>query len=105
MNVVLTHSTGSPFTSDIIELMTRAGHEGSLWEIMSFVPRAMTSAVGFFAAVSLDRTTPYASLVLRPRLKSMPTEVHTRSAVTRLERFPKTVEPSSRLSPTMTRSP
>ena len=68
MKVVLTHSTGRPFASVIIRLMTRAGHEGSLWEIMSFVPRAMTSAVGFLAAVSLDLTTPYASLVLRPRL-------------------------------------
>lgn len=68
MNVVFTQSTGSPPASIIIRSMTRAGHEASLWEIMSFVPSATTIAVGFFAAASRRSSTPYDSLVLRPRL-------------------------------------
>ena len=68
LKVTFTQRTGRPPASIIILSITRAGHEGSPWEIMSFVPRAITRAVGFFAAVNRRSTTVYDSLVLRPRL-------------------------------------
>jgi hypothetical protein len=105
LNDVFTQSTGSPFDSTIIRSMTRDGHEGSPWEIMSFVPSAMTIAVGFFAAARRRLTSAYDSLVLRPRLWSIVTDVQVRRDVNRLPRFPNTLEPSIRLSPMTTSAP
>ncbi|MEY5058412.1 MAG: hypothetical protein RJA51_159 [Actinomycetota bacterium] len=45
-NVGVTHSTGTPSDSFMTLSMTSAGYEVLRCEIMSFVPRAMTIAVG-----------------------------------------------------------
>lgn len=102
-NSTLTHNTGSPRVLRITSSITHRGYQVSGFEIMSFVPSAMTRAV--VVDVSPLSMTLAPSDALRPTFASMTTLVHVPRASTFVVRDPNASVPTVRLSPTMNKVP
>lgn len=92
------HSTGRPFVSFITLSITQPGYHGSGFDSMSFVPRAMTTAVVLFVSLFFTVVAP-AEAVL-PTRASMLTSGHTPVAVMREANDPNASAPTVSESPT-----
>ncbi len=96
-NSTFIHKTGRPRVWDITLSMTQAGYHDSGFEIMSFVPRAITIAV--VSLVSLCLSTADPADAVRPTRASMVKFGHVVIALTRVGNDPNAFAPTVSESP------